>query len=918
MKVKFACILFFLLAAMYVGNAQQTVTLDISNVPANDLFRIIELQGGYTIFCNPEDVDSLFLSLKCRNALPEEALTQALAGTSLKVSSFSDKYLFVLKDQTIVTSFISGFFENTAHHKDLTEYILLLESKEVEQKATSENKVYSVGNENRGNISGRAILSGIITFEQMKGDPVVGAVIYTENTQYAATTDASGVYSLRLPTGRHKLLVRGIGIRETQRNVNVFSDGELNIEVEEEVFSLEEVVITSERQARVRNTSIGVERIQISEIMNIPTVFGETDVIRIVMMLPGVKTVGEASSGFNVRGGSTDQNLILFNDGTIYNPTHLFGFFSAFNPNVVKGMELYKSSIPAKYGGRISSVLEINGREGDKEKFTGQASLGLLTSSVTLEGPIGDKTTFIAGGRTTYSNWLFGLLPEESDYKDGRAAFYDLNAIIDHKFSDKDNLYVSGYYSRDRFSFGSAEKYGYTNTNASFKWRHIFSYKLHGTLTGGYDHYDYETENSKTLYDAYKMMFSINQYFGKLNFTTYLNERHTMEFGVNGILYDLNPGELNPNNRESLIIPDKIQKERAIESAIYLSERWDISPKLLLDIGLRYSMFNVIGPRKYNLYDPQVLPDHMFITEEKQVADWKIFKTFHNPEFRFSARYAISENFSVKAGINTLTQYIHKLSNTTIISPTDTWKLSDVNIKPQRGMQVAVGIYKNFRNNMIETSLEGYYKTMNDYLDYRGGAVLSMSHNIETDVISTSGKSYGVELMVNKSRGNLNGWISYAYSRAMLRQDDFRMDKPVNEGNWYAAHYDKPHEVKLVGNYKLTKRYSFSLNCDYSTGRPITLPISKFEYAGSEYSFFSGRNQYRIPDFFRLDFSFNIGANHHLTLLTHSTVSIGVYNLTGRKNAYSVYYVAEDGVLNGYKMTIFGAPIPYVSYNIKF
>ena len=916
MKLKTLCTLCLLLAAVYTANAQKSVTLNVHNVAANDIFRMIESQSEYTIFCNPKDIDTLFLSVQCQNVLPEVALMQALGGTPLKVSAY-EKYLFILKNQVIATSITGDFFENTTRREISANDTPLIDLSPVEKKATSENRLYVIGNENLPNPSERATLTGVVTYVNT-GEPVVGVVLYTEDIRFTATTDAFGFYSLRLPTGRQKVLIKGMGMKDTQRNLDIFSDGKLNVELEEEVYSLREIVIVSERHMRVRNTNLGVERVQINEIKNIPTAFGESDVIKIVMMLPGVKTVGEASSGFNVRGGSTDQNLILFNGGTIYNPTHLFGFFSAFNPDLVREIELYKSSIPAKYGGRISSVLEIAGREGNKKEFTGQASLGLLTSRVTLEGPIGKNTSFILGGRTTYSNWLFRSLPEKSGYRDGDAGFYDLNAILDHKLSDKDNLYISGYYSHDRFSFESAEKYEYTNANASLKWRHVFNSRFTGTLTGGYDHYDYETKTNDNPFDAYKLAFGINQYFGKMDFTVYLNEKHTLDFGINSILYNLNPGKFDPNHQESLIIADKVQDEKAIESAIYLAEKWDISPEFSLNIGLRYSIFNAVGPREYNLYDPQSLPSLTSVVGTKEAAEWKIFKTYHNPEFRFSARYAFSNDFSIKAGINTLSQYIHKLSNTTIMSPTDTWKLSDVNIKPQRGMQVAAGIYKNFMNNIIETSIEGYYKTMNDYLDYRGGAVLSMNHYIETDVISTSGKSYGVELMVKKNQGKLNGWASYAYSRAMLRQDDPLIHRPVNNGDWYAADYDKPHEFKFVGNYKFTQRYSISLNCDYSTGRPITLPTSKFEYAGGEYAFYSERNQYRIPDFFRLDFSFNIAPSHHLTLLTHSTVSIGVYNLTGRKNAYSVYYIAENGVLNGYKMAIFGAPIPYISYNIKF
>lgn len=899
-----------------VSFAQEKVSLQLEQVGAEELFRQIEQQSGYTIFCNPAEIDSLVLSVNCVNEEAPEALVKALEGTSFRVSAYEGrKQIFVLRERTLLTTLSDDYFyERKKLAPGSSDYYLL---NPMEQKATSENKVYTIGEEGAAQRAGKVQLTGIVS-DFRTGEPVVGAVIYDEATMTGATTDAYGYYSLALPTGRQRLLIRGIGLKDTQRQVQLHGDGKLDIELEEEVYSLKEVTVTSERLARVQSTALGVERMQIKDIKNIPTAFGEMDVIKVIMMLPGVKSVGEASSGFNVRGGSTDQNLILYNSGTIYNPTHMFGFFSAFNPDLVKDIELYKSSIPSKYGGRISSVLEINAREGNKKEFTGQVSLGLLTSRVTLEGPIGKKTSFILGGRTTYSDWILNLLPDDSGYKDGKAGFYDLNAVIDHKFSDKDNLYVSGYYSNDRFQFDSDERYGYTNANASMKWRHFYSNRLTSTMTGGYDHYSYHTETRENPVEAYKLKFGINQVFAKFDFTAYVNDKHTLDFGLNSTMYMLSPGTYTPNSDSSLVAHDKIQEERALETSVYLADRWEITPKFSLDLGVRYTMFNAMGPRTYNVYDPNQLPDASMVMETKEASDWKAFKTYHAPEFRLAARYAFSSDFSIKAGANTLRQYIHKISNSTVMSPTDTWKLSDTNIKPQQGLQVAAGIYKNFMDNTIETSIEGYYKTMKDYLDYRSGAQLIMNHHIETDVINTIGRAYGVEFMIKKTQGKLNGWMSYSYSKTQLRQDDPRVEDPVNNGDWYNADYDKPHEFKLAGNYKFTQRYSVSLNCDYSTGRPITIPTSKYQYAGGEYVYYSERNQYRIPDFFRMDFSFNIEPSHHLTLLTHSMISLGVYNLTGRKNAYSVYYVAEEGKLKGYKMAIFGAPIPYISYNIKF
>ncbi|GHT30807.1 hypothetical protein AGMMS49574_11340 [Bacteroidia bacterium] len=730
------------------------------------------------------------------------------------------------------------------------------------------------------------------------------------------TPDAELMTSL--PAGYFDPVVRR-GDTETNRPT-VFEAPRLKEEDPDmRVYDLDEVLISSNRsRENVRTTTIGVERLEVKAIKNIPTVFGERDIMRVVISLPGVKTVGEASSGFNVRGGATDQNLILFNGGTIYNPTHLFGFFSALNPEVVKDMELYKSSIPAKYGGRISSVLEINGREGDKKKFNGSASLGLLTSQLTIEGPLfSEKTSYILSGRTTYSDWILKQLPEKSGYRDGSAGFYDLNASLSHKFSNYDNLVVNGYFSRDRFSFNTDERYAYRNANASLKWRHIFSPELLASFSGGYDHYDYTTQNTEVPANAYNLSFGISQYYAKLDFTRYAGQ-HTIDFGLNTLLYDLNPGHYAPYSSESLVTDDLMQRERALESALYASDKWDITRRLSVDLGIRYLMYNVLGPRTYNLYKDGALPSLSTITETATAGDRSIFHTYQGPEFRVSARYEFADGFSFKAGYNTMRQNIHKLSNTTIMAPTDTWKLSDMNIKPQTGSQAAAGLYKNFPALSLETSVEAYYKTMDDYLDYRSGAQLLMNHHIETDVVNTEGRAYGIELMLRKTAGKLNGWVSYSYSRTQLRQHDPRITNPINNGNWYAADYDKPHDVKFVGNYKFTRRYSMSVNCDYSTGRPISLPVTKYNFAGGEFVYFSERNQYRIPDFFRMDVALNIEPSHHLTLLTHSTVSLGVYNVTGRKNVYSVYYVSEEGSLKGYQLSIFGVPIPYLSYNIRF
>ncbi|MDB5155387.1 MAG: TonB-dependent receptor, partial [Mucilaginibacter sp.] len=662
---------------------------------------------------------------------------------------------------------------------------------------------------------------------------------------------------------------------------------------------------------------MGVSKLDIKSLKQVPSVFGEADVLRVVLTLPGVQTVGEASTGFNVRGGSADQNLILLNDATIYNPSHFFGFFSAFDPDIVQSVELYKSSIPEKFGGRLSSVLDITEREGNKKKFTGTAGIGLITSRFNIEGPIGsDKTSFILGARTTYADWLLKSLP--AAYAHSRESFYDINFNISHKIDNKNNLYLTTYMSDDNFRLNSDTTYSYGNRNATLKWRHNFNNKLFSEIIGGYDYYEYSIVSTANKVDAFRFNSNISQANFKTNFTYYLNPKHTVTFGLSTIRYQVNPGSNMPFNSNSQVAPTTIEQEQALESALYAGDKFDITPSFSISAGLRYSLYNYLGPHTVNYYAPSEPKTTNSLVSSTPYSSNNVINTYHGPEIRASARYILGDDFSVKASYNTLRQYIHLLSNTTAISPTDVWKLSDPNIKPQFGDQVSLGLYKNLKSNTIETSVEVYYKNLKNYLDYKSGATLVLNPHIETDVLPTHGKAYGIEFLVKKATGQLNGWISYTYSRTFLRQDNPAVGPLINNGAYYPANYDKPHSVNFIGNYRFSHRYSVSLNTIYSTGRPITYPIAVYNYDGSQRVLYSERNLYRIPDYFRTDFSINIDGNHKVHQFFHSSWTIGVYNLTGRNNAYSTYFSEQGGQINGYQLSIFANPIPFVNYNIRF
>ena len=907
--------LLFITSTCIAQQKEVSFTENFEGIRWEDFVKKIESSSGFTFFYDARQLDSVTINVRAKNLSIEQLLDTALSGTGVFFSIDKDNRVFITRRFKVQTRLPEGY-TGIAKSPQVPDSILIpvVQKKQITTAAVP-NKVYEVGSRTPS-MQGNATITGVVR-NAKTGEPVVNISIIVDRPRQNVVTDQYGYYSLTIPTGSRKLFVQGLGMKDSEVQLILNSNGKLDIEMTEKVISLKEVIVSAVKLGNISRVNMGVERIDIKTIKQIPALFGEADVLKAVLTTPGVKTVGEASAGFNVRGGSTDQNLILFNEATVYNPSHFFGMFSAFNPDVVKTLELYKSGIPAKYGGRLSSVLDITGKEGNKKEFHGIAGVGILTSRLNLDGPlIKDKTSFVIGGRTTYSNWLLGLLPKE--YRDSKASFYDVNVLLSHKMNDRNDFYLTTYLSNDKFNLNNDTTYKYSNKNVSLKWKKVFNSKWTGTLVAGYDRYEYSITSDRIAKNAYKLQFDINQKNLKLGFNHYLNSKHTIEFGASAISYQLNPGSYTPLGNESLVVKDIVSTEQAFETAGYISERFNISDDLSVQAGIRYSMYYFLGPGNMNVYKDGEPKTENSKLETKAFGKGDIIRKYHGPEYRISARYAFSNSFSIKAGYNSLRQFIHMLSNTTSIAPTDIWKLSDGNIKPQYGDQYSIGAYKNFKSNTIETYVEIYYKRIENYLDYKPGAKLILNHTIETDVIGTKGKAYGVEVMAKKQTGKLNGWISYTYSRILLKADDLSQGTLINQGKEYPANYDKPHDVTCIANYRVNHRFSISTNLTYSTGRPITLPVGRYYYSGGQRVLYSDRNTHRVPDYFRCDLSMNIEGNHKVKQKTHNSWSIGVYNLTGRRNAFSVFFVTENGDINSYKLSIFGSVIPFVNYNIRF
>jgi len=910
--------LFFIILTSSTALAQQRnlINGNFSNLTFTKFVDAIESQTDYHFYYDPLYTDSLTINTIVESKTVNKVLDAVFVGTNFHYAIDQHNNIFVTHVREIFTRLPAGFFGNDSSiASENTKFDYSAYEKRDLQSKLAENKVYVFGIRSN-NLQGKATLSGIIS-DINSGEPIIGATISIASG-LGVVSDQLGNYSINLPKGKHELKIQSVGMKKTTRQIMLYSDGKLNIELQETITSLKEVVIESDRDVNITGLQMGVQKLDIKTMKNMPSVLGETDIMKIILTLPGVQTVGEGTIGMNVRGGATNQNLILFNNATVYNPSHLFGFFSTFNPDVLKSVELYKSGITADYGGRLSSVLDVTSREGNLKKFSGSGGISPVTGRLVLEGPIiKERTSFLIGARSTYSDWLLHQLNSYS-LQNSQASFYDLNANLSHKINDRNQLFLSAYASRDHFKLNSDTAYSYSDRNASIRWKHNFNAKLYGVFTGGYSNYTYSISSDKNPVEAFNLDFNIKQLSAKADFTYFLNSKHTLNGGINGVHYGLAPGNKQPLGSESKVVPDVLQNEQGLETSIYAGDNIEVNPHLSLYLGLRYSLYQYKGPKDVNVYAPGVPRDTSTIQQTIHYGSGSTIASYNGPEPRVSMRYSVSKNASVKLSYNRMRQYIQTLSNTTAIAPTDIWKLSDTYVKPQIGDQISLGYYKNLDGGLIEMSVEAYYKTTKNTIDYKGGATLVLNHNIETDIVSGNGKAYGVEFLIKKSEGKLNGWISYTFSRSFLRSLGDYPSEAINKGAYYPSNYDKPHAFNFIGNYKINKRFNFSLNVTYSTGRPITLPLQKYEVGGTTRLYYSDRNQERIPDYFRTDFSMNIEGNHKIRKLAHSSWTFAIYNLTGRKNAYSVYYTSENGVIKGYKLSIFAQAIPTITYNFRF
>ncbi|MBQ4915412.1 carboxypeptidase-like regulatory domain-containing protein [Maribacter sp. MMG018] len=895
---------------------------EFENEPLANILAAIEKESEVVFFYEGKWLLGVNFSGKFSNAPLSEVLEKVFDKTNLNFFEYSDDKIILTQNNSIYKDLPEGFFgreeDSVSENPNYTRITSnpVFSNIEASKKNTIDRTV-RIGKENLSDPRTTFKISGYARTKE-QNQPISNLSIILNGKNTGTATNDNGYYELEVPAGTSILKTSSLGIESSTTRIIVFNDGQLNFNLNESVEFLDEVIVEANAAKNVEEALSGSTDLVVEETKNIPLVLGERDVLKVATTLPGISTAGEGAAGFNVRGGSTDQNLILLDNAVIYNPSHFFGIFQALNPFTTKDLKILKGGIPAQYGGRLSSVFDITSKDANNEKFSGEAAIGPVTSNVALEIPVvKGKSGLLVGGRGTYSGWILRSLDDES-LSNSEASFYDAIAKYTHVVNEKNTVKAMGYYSRDAFSITSDSVYGYSNRLLSFQWDRKFNDKNTGSLVVANSNYKFNIAYEGNSDNNFDLGFVVDETEAKLKFSYLHSKAHKFDYGLSAKLYNVQPGNLEPNGNNSIVEPKIISKEKAFEAAIYLSDNFEVNDKLLIDVGLRYSMFATLGPTNARVYEDNMPKNEETLTETVSYDNNEIVETYGGPEIRLSARYFLGPDLSVKASYNTTYQYIHRLSNTTTISPIDTWKLSDNNIKPQKGRQVGLGLYKNLDGNKYEISLEGYYKEADNLLDFKVGSELLLNETIETETLQGDGHAYGVEFLIRKNSGKLNGWLGYTYSRSFLKLDSEFAEERVNNGEYFPTNYDKPHDFSAVLNYKLTKRFSLSANLAYQTGRPVTYPVARYNFNNSEYVVYSDRNEFRIPDYYRLDLGLNIEGNHKKNKLAHSFWNISVYNVLGRNNPYSVFFVTENGELNAYQSSIFSIPVPTITYNFKF
>ena len=764
-------------------------------------------------------------------------------------------------------------------------------------------------------IAGVVTLSGYLK-NKANGEALIGATVYIPELKTGVITNPYGFYSISVAPGNYSVSFSFIGYQTQSPSINLTTSQQFNLMLEEETKQIDEVVVTGEKKNRnVENLQMSMEKVQVKMIKKLPSFMGEIDIIKSITLLPGIQNGGEGSSGLYVRGGGPDENLMILDEAPVYNASHLLGFFSVFNSDAINDVQVYKGGIPAEYGGKASSVIDIRMKDGNSQKLGMSGGIGNISSRLTVEAPIiKDKWSFIVSGRRTYADYLGRMVGLEA-LKENQLYFYDLNLKTNAQINAKNRLYLSAYTGDDYFKVGESIYMKWGNLTSTVRWNHLFTDKLFSNTSLIFSRYNYNLGVPGSGADQFDWTSQIRDYNFKQDFSWYLNSKNKLTLGLNMIYHHFEPGQVDANEK-SYFTDLKLANYNALDNSVYVSNEQTIGPKLTMRYGLRYSYFQQIGKGKVREYLHPDKPNEKEVIGTIEYGSGKLVPpAYHNLEPRLALKYMLSPESSIKASYNRMVQNLHLISNTNSPTPLDIWLPSSTYIKPLIANQVGLGYFRNFNKNMFETSAEVYYKKMKNVIDYVDGAELFLKENLETELLHGSGYAYGLELYAKKQEGRLTGWVSYTLAKSM------RKIPGINEGEAYPSSYDRTHNVSLVTNYDLSKRWNFSANWIFATGNPTSYPIAKYDVQGNTMYYYAARNSNRIPDYHRLDVSFTYDFKKNDHRKVKQSLNFSIYNLYARRNAYSVTFRQNEdnpNVSEATRLSIIGSMIPSVTYNFNF
>jgi hypothetical protein len=858
----------------------------------------MELKKSVRFFFRPEWIQNITFNESHNDQTLGEALDDLFRGTDLSYFTLYQHALIIIKDpkQALLRK----------HSLDAA----LRQQKRVEP--------YAIGEPGRLQKE-RVVITGQVT-DAISGYPLPQATIQLSNTPLGTTTNDSGQYAIALEPGVHVLAISFVDYDTKIIDLAVYDDGEINFEMEKMPLHLDEVVVQYSAARELTTTRIGQIQLTMRDIKRAPALLGEVDLIKQLQSLPGVTTVGEAASGFNVRGGSVDQNLILYDGLPVFNSSHVFGFFSAFNSEAIRDVSFYQGGIPAEYGGRVSSVLDIRSKDGDYQRWNGHAGIGLITGNFMVNGPLRkEKTSLIASFRSTYSNWLTrSIRTDYADLRNTSVFFYDGTLKLTHLMENHNKLSFSAYSGKDAFRLKGDTTYQWNNFQISSSLDHQFSTKMSAEFLIGMSMYGYRVMNEDLL-TASELSYRITTTTAKAGFN-YQRGKRNVNFGWQLLHYRFDPGSLKPASPESNARRFSMDKQFSIEQALYAASEWSLHDQLFVEGGLRLPMFISFGPASVYRYASGSPRETHLVTDTLTFGRGEAIKTYFGLEPRLSARWMINSSASVKVGYNRMYQFLHLVTNATAVTPVDIWQPSGYYFKPQRADQISLGYFKDLRDKKYGFSTELFYKVVENILDFKDGAQLILNDHLETDLLQGRGFSYGIEVHLAKNTGRLSGSMNYTYSRSFRLIAGPTIRESVNRGNQYPANFDQPHIMNVAWKYNLSRRHFFTGNFTFHSGRPVTIPLSAFAWENTAVAYFSERNQYRIPDYHRLDLALVIEGNHKRKKRLEGTWVLSVYNVYARRNPYSVFFKSSgaQSIPKPYQLSIIGTIFPSISYNVKF